>query len=47
LAFEKILDPALAADLKRKGHARISLFRWDHSASQTLAAFKMLAGSRR
>jgi glycosyltransferase involved in cell wall biosynthesis len=47
LAFEKILDPALAADLKRKGQARISLFRWDHSASQTLAAFKMLAGPRR
>jgi glycosyltransferase involved in cell wall biosynthesis len=47
LAFEKILDPALAADLKRKGQARISLFRWDNSASQTLAAFKMLAGPRR
>ncbi|MGH7738748.1 MAG: glycosyltransferase, partial [bacterium] len=47
MAFQRVLDPVFSSELRRKGHSRVSLFRWDHSASQTLAAFKMLAGAKR
>ena len=47
-AFQRLVrEPQLKEELRRKGRARIALFRWENSASQTLAAFKMMADSHR
>jgi glycosyltransferase involved in cell wall biosynthesis len=35
-----LAEPALAADLARRGRERARLFTWDRAAGETLAAYR-------
>jgi glycosyltransferase involved in cell wall biosynthesis len=44
-ALERVLtDPALAADLSRRGPLHAAAFTWERTARATLAAYREIAG---
>ena len=44
-AIERVVgDPAVAEDLRRRGHARVQAFDWESTAEQTVATYEAVAG---